>query len=1085
MSKKQILAVAASHLDTSWEWTFEVTAEKFIPPTLYENFALFEKYPEYKFGWEGAYRYELMEEYYPEAFEELKKYVAEGRWVPTGSSYENGDCNKPSPEALFRNILYGNGYFMKKFGVKSNDIFLPDCFGFGWSLPAIARHAGLKGFTTQKLGWGSAYGVPFDLGRWYGSDGSWIYASIDMPSYTRKLDKNGLRGDKKVAEKLENNDKLGLDFTDTFYGVGDKGQAPKESCVKILCDEIAKNPESDVEVISETSCGVFDRLSELPDEVQKRLPTWNNELLLTNHGAGSYTSRTVGNRWNKNCERLADYAEKAAVSAMLTTGAKYPQQPLDDAWKAAIAHQFHDDLTGTSLMICYNRNWNDYMLSQNRFVSSYKASVAEVASKLDTSFAKGVAVVVNNPVAHERTASVEAELRLPAGTKYVRVKDAKGKEVPSQLAGDGEAAGKVKVVFIASVPSMGMAVYDVAPADKPYFSTDLFVSSDTLENPYIRVQLDGSGNICSIVDKTTGQSALSAPVRDAAFAYDGNEEYPAWEVDYPELCKKPREYAAGSVSISEFGPARGVLTVKKTVGRSTLSQKVILDAASRFVRVENELDWRDERTLLKVVFPAAAKNALADYDLGIGVISRGVNNERLYEVPAQVWADITDAAGGYGMSVFSDSRSGWDKPDDNTLRLTVVHTPKHARLSGSAQNLLDLGLNRYGWAILPHSGSWKDGGTQLQAQFFNEPLAAFESPAHKGSVKGSYSLGSVSDENVLVRAVKKAQDSEKIVVRFNEANGEERKNVRFRLARKILSAKEIYADETLLGDAEVDGGELVFDIGAYRPRSFMLTVDKPRKAAGSFTQTPLDLPLDIRAMTCEGSFLTLEKGLNEAIPLEIVPDVITAGGVDFNLVTAHHNAMRCEGQIIDIPEGATRLYLVAGSAASDKNAVFKLGDTPVTKTVLSMKEPFALWDMIGLGQVGRIKRGDVAWVATHSNSREKVLFGKQLLLFRLSFDVPAGAKTLRLPVDSDLIVFAATATDEKAVLRSATALVDRLDERPNDYYITTEAYITLRPKGKAGAFPMKTDEKGNKYVHVSALAHDAESFNHPRDEVDN
>nr|MCR5041989.1 hypothetical protein [Clostridia bacterium] len=216
-----------------------------------------------------------------------------------------------------------------------------------------------------------------------------------------------------------------------------------------------------------------------------------------------------------------------------------------------------------------------------------------------------------------------------------------------------------------------------------------------------------------------------------------------------------------------------------------------------------------------------------------------------------------------------------------------------------------------------------------------------------------------------------------------------------------------------------------------------------------------------------------------------VPDVITAGGVDFNLVTAHHNAMRCEGQIIDIPEGAARLYLVAGSAASDKNAVFKLGDTPVTKTVLSMKEPFALWDMIGLGQVGRIKKGDVAWVATHSNSREKVLFGKQLLLFRLSFDVPAGAKTLRLPVDSDLIVFAATATDEKAGLRAATALVDRLDERPNDYYITTEAYITLRPKGKAGAFPMKTDEKGNKYVHVSALAHDAESFNHPRDEVDN
>ncbi len=146
--KKRIFTIAASHLDTSWLWTLETTIDEYIPNTLFRNFKLFDKYPEYTFGFEGSYRYELMEEYYPDAFEKLTEYVKKGRWHPVGSSYENGDVNMPSPEALFRNILYGNTYFKEKFGKTANDIFLPDCFGFGYALPSIPAHSGLKGFST-------------------------------------------------------------------------------------------------------------------------------------------------------------------------------------------------------------------------------------------------------------------------------------------------------------------------------------------------------------------------------------------------------------------------------------------------------------------------------------------------------------------------------------------------------------------------------------------------------------------------------------------------------------------------------------------------------------------------------------------------------------------------------------------------------------------------------------------------------------------------------------------------------------------------------------------------------------------------
>lgn len=66
------------HLDTSWLWKLEQTIDEYLHDTLKKNFELLEKYPEYKFNFEGSYRYELVREYYPEEYKKLKKYIAEG-----------------------------------------------------------------------------------------------------------------------------------------------------------------------------------------------------------------------------------------------------------------------------------------------------------------------------------------------------------------------------------------------------------------------------------------------------------------------------------------------------------------------------------------------------------------------------------------------------------------------------------------------------------------------------------------------------------------------------------------------------------------------------------------------------------------------------------------------------------------------------------------------------------------------------------------------------------------------------------------------------------------------------------------------
>lgn len=129
-TKEKVLeVVATSHLDTQWRWTIQTTINEYIPNTLKRNFTLFEKYPDYTFSFEGAFRYMLAKEYYPDDFQRMKDYIARGRWNVCGSSVDAGDMNIPSPEAIMRHILYGNGYFRKEFGKTSRDIFLPDCFG--------------------------------------------------------------------------------------------------------------------------------------------------------------------------------------------------------------------------------------------------------------------------------------------------------------------------------------------------------------------------------------------------------------------------------------------------------------------------------------------------------------------------------------------------------------------------------------------------------------------------------------------------------------------------------------------------------------------------------------------------------------------------------------------------------------------------------------------------------------------------------------------------------------------------------------------------------------------------------------------
>ena len=1045
MPKKKVYTIATAHLDTIWSWDFETTVSKYIYNTLNDNFKLFEKYPDYNFNFEGSYRYELMKEYYPEMWEKMRGYIKEGRWNVCGSAFENGDVNIPSPEALFRNILIGNSYFEKNFGVRSTDIFLPDCFGFGYALPSIMRHANLNGFTTQKLTWGSAYGVPFDIGKWYGVDGNYVYACTNPGAYDKAL--SAVRNFDFIEKKLSENEKFGLDMTAVFHGTGDRGGAPKERSVKTVCNEIAENKTNDIQIISAAADEIYRDIENLPEEAKQKLPVWNNELVMQNHAVGGYTSRAIGKRWNRRNEEIADMAERSCTAAYAVLGYEYPKENLTKAWKRVIAHQFHDDLPGTSVQRAYRRSWNDYAMSLNQFTAEYEAAVGAIASQLDTSFVKGTAVVVNNPMEYERTGIVTVKLPTRLYYKKAALFDADGNEYPAQLTGIKD--GFATVLICVTVPPMGYKVFDLRNR-KSAVSQKLRVSHTALENEKYSVKLNSNGDICSIFDKRLNKEILKRPVITGIFDYNGSTDWPAWELNFDELNREPQHKAIiKSIDIAESGPCRAALKITKTHGDSVFTSVIALSRGGEMVEVYTETEWRSLCSACKEIFSFTAESKTATYDLGLGAIKRGNMSEKLFEVPAQKWADITDSDKDFGVSVISECKYGWDKFNDSTLRLTLMHTPRKNYRIDSMQSMLELGLNRYSYAIYSHGGT-VNCDTQKCARDFVMPMASFICSVHVGTLGTEFSFGKLSNDGAILRAVKKAEDSDEIVIRIGEGEKKEQKSVEFSLCCEIEAASEIFASEEYICDAEVRNGKLVFDLKPYEIKSFALRVKKEHTA--DLSHTPLNLTGNVTAVTPNSASRGTLPNIGESIPAELLPDSINAGGIHFKM-PKDGKALLCNGQSLALPAGTKRVHLLAASLDGDKN--IKIGERAVK--INDIKEYYAGWDLYDFKEAAYTKDGYLGYEFTHSHSDGGDKIASQLFFWHIVAEVNE-RDTLTLPVDRGIIILAAVADFEDKTCTLAYELYDKIKGRHFDYkmsarekasYLTGKNYFMLNDKGRA------------------------------------
>lgn len=1010
--------VSNAHLDTQWNWDVQTTIREYIPRTLFQNLYLMERFPDYRFSFEGGVVYSWMKEYYPLHYEQMKKYIASGQWHIAGASWDANDPNMPSAESFFRNILLGQEYYKKEFGVRSTDIFLPDCFGFGYTLPTIAAHSGLIGMSTQKLSWrnNDFYDAPyhkknpFSWGVWYGIDGSSVIAAFDTGGYNSELPEN-VQYNERLMERAAN----GFDNTCFRYyagggeGVGDKGNSGTVTTSRRLARAI-NDPDAPIEIISAVSDDLFKAYLDRKDE----LPSFDGELLMDVHATGCYTSQTAMKYYNRRNEELTGAAERASVAADWLGAMAYDQQKLTEIWQRFIWHQFHDDLTGTSIPAAYTWSWNDELIALRQAGDVMNTAVGALSYSLDTRV-KGTPVVVYNAVTYPVKAVVEAEIPLAAKTKGVAVYGPDGRRVAAQIL--SREHDKAVIAFAADVKSVGYAVYDVRPAS-PAKSSALKVDGNTIENGVYKLTLDKNGDIASLVDKRYGRELVEdgKAFRLAIFEGNPSNEWPAWEVLKEVVDKTPRAVSDNvSVSVGEEGPVRASLKVERTYGDSKFTQYITLTDGAQDDRIDirTTVDWNSRNTLLKAEFPMSVSNAKAAYDLGIGFIERGNNTPTAYEVPALKWADLTDADGSYGVSVLNDCKYGWDKPADNTIRLTLIHTPSTEKRY-THQNDLDLGVNHFTYSIVGHKGTDRSGAVAASEQL-NLPLVAYVAPKHAGSLGRTFSMLESSTPQIGVRALKKAEDGDGYIVRCYELTGEPVENARITFPAQILSAEECNGIEEKIGSAATDGRSLLVSAGKFAPKTYRVRLAAPaQKSQFAENSAPVTLPYNTVAFTTD-EFYTYYRFDNQrgSFAAELIPAELTCNGVRFVMGEENvKDAVTCRSQQIELPEGDyKKLYMLVAASDKECEALFKVGDTEQAVYVPLWKGFYGQWGWRGHSEAF-LKDATIAHVGTHRHQGDVGNLPYDFsYMYMVSLDIPEGARTVTLPENKNVAVFAMTASD--------------------------------------------------------------------------
>lgn len=747
-SAHKVSAIGHAHIDVAWLWPLRETVRKACR-TFSTALKLMEEYPEYKFGASQPQLYEFVRSYYPGLYERIKEAIKSGRWEPQGGMWVEADTNISGGEALVRQILFGKRFFMKEFGIEVENLWLPDVFGYTASLPQILALSGIKYFMTQKLSWNQFNKFPYHTFLWEGIDGTRVFAHF-LPADTYNGDcspKELLFASRNFSEK---------DRTDRWlylFGVGDGGGGPSRHHIEFArrakdCEEL---PKVTIEFASE----FFRKAS----ESIKDIPVWKGELYLELH-RGTLTTQARNKRMNRISELLLRDLEILSC----IDPRSYPREEINSLWKTVLMNQFHDILPGSSITWVYRESQKQY----EELVSKAKGMISRALSKLEAMVdikGEGRPVLVVNTLSWDREGIVTIDLK--EGEENVLIVDPFGNELPTQEVMEN---GIRKAIARVAVPSMGYSIFFVRSGLKRSWESRVVASESLLENELIRVEFDSAGYISRIYDKQEGREVIAEGKRANVLGLyeDIPAAWDAWDVDIYYEEKPPIVPELVESRVKESGPLLASILQERKVSNSTISQEIRIFSGSKRIEFITKVSWNESRKMLRVSFPVDIHSDLASFEIQFGHIRRPTHRNTSwdmakFEVSAHKWVDISEP--NYGVALLNDCKYG-HKVYGNVIDMNLLRSPKEPDPEA------DIGDHTFTYALLPHSGDLYRSRVIREGYELNIPLKVFEADSHPGMLPMVGSAIKLDKENVIVEAVKMAEDEDALIIRVYEAYGQ-------------------------------------------------------------------------------------------------------------------------------------------------------------------------------------------------------------------------------------------------------------------------------------------------------------------------
>jgi alpha-mannosidase len=736
-------AVGHAHIDTAWLWPLAETRRK-CARTFSTALTYMDAYPQYKFACSQAQQFEWIKDSHPGLYERIKHKIREGQFIPAGGTWVEPDCNIPSGESLVRQFLFGQRFFQQEFGEPCREFWEPDVFGYSAALPQIIRQSGIERFLTIKLSWSQFNKITSNTFWWEGLDGSRVLTHFPpLDTY------NAVANVEEVLFNVRNfKDHERSKESYMLFGYGDGGGGPTLD----MLEQVKRMGDVDglprVEMRSPQE--FFTRL----EEDAQDLTVWVGELYLELH-RGTYTTQARNKDYNRRAEFLLHDVEFLAAIASTCCGHIYPSEELNRIWKLVLTNQFHDIIPGSSI----NQVYQDSTLHYEDVLSTARQLRQEAVAALIGS-QPGQNICAINTTGAGRVDVVE----LPPGSASL------------QTSSDGKPLG------IVSAPACGYTV--ASPADLPFGQVDVVESSHTivLENEQVRAVFKRDGRLASLFDKRARRETIvPGDYGNTFILYDDvPNNWDAWDVDIFHLEKYDPIAGAVSCRVLETGPLRASIQFEYEIGQSsTLKQTVSLNAPSPRLDFDCKVEWFEKHKFLKVEFPFNLRASNATYEIQFGHVQRPTHTNTSwdmarFEVPAHKWADLSEPD--FGVALLNNNKYGYST-QGNRMRLSLLRAPTNPDPTA------DIGQHAFRYALYPHLGSFQQGGVIAEGYQFNNPLQVLSS----GEIPHQASFFEVDHPAVVIDTVKKAEDSNDVVVRLFESFGTHRK-VRLSSSLPVQSA---------------------------------------------------------------------------------------------------------------------------------------------------------------------------------------------------------------------------------------------------------------------------------------------------------